>query len=106
MALLGVNLLFRLATLKCQPIDKGSPCSLRRKPQGRKIGSDNRNSGEPARLDRFAVIRFRQRTAWNVPLVVSHRSDRRGKMCEHEVLRSYPVCHGAKIGSPALSIKG
>ena len=32
---------------------------LHRKPQGRKISSDNRRSGEPARLDGFAVIRFR-----------------------------------------------
>src|SRR2546428_11456480 len=98
MALLGVNLLFRLATLKCQPIDKGSPCSLRRKPQGRKIDSDNRNSGEPARLDRFAVIRFRQRTARNLPAVVYHCSERWAKMCEHEVLRSHALGHGAEIG--------
>src|SRR5439155_2867897 len=42
-----------------QAIDKSETRLLRRKPQGCKISSDNRNSGEPARLDRFAVIRFR-----------------------------------------------
>src|SRR2546425_5155288 len=81
-------------------------CLLRGKPQGRKIGSDNRIPGEPARLGCFAVIRFRQRTVWNLQLVVSQRSERRGKMCEHEVLRSHPLCHSAKIGSQALAIKG
>jgi hypothetical protein len=39
--------------------DNGQRCLLHRKPQGRKIRSDNRRSGEPARLDGFAVIRFR-----------------------------------------------
>src|SRR5712691_5969473 len=79
---------------------------LRRKPQGRKIGSDNRISGEPARLDRFAVIRFRQRTARNLPAVVYHCSERWAKMCEHEVLRSHALCHGAEIGGQALAIIG
>ena len=35
--------------------------SLRWQPQGRKIGSYNRSSGEPASLDRFLVTCFRQR---------------------------------------------
>src|SRR6266849_6181536 len=55
--------------------DRGWTRLLRRKPQGRKIGSDNRRSGESARLDCFAVIRFRQRPARNVPTVVSRRSE-------------------------------
>src|SRR5258708_3812547 len=38
---------------------KANLCLLRRKPQGYKIRSHNRISGEPARLDRFAVIRLR-----------------------------------------------
>src|SRR5204863_9723176 len=79
---------------------------LRRKPQCRKIGSDNRISGEPARLDSFAVVRFRQRTARNLPAVVYHCSERWAEMCEHEVLRSHALCHGAEIGGQALAIIG
>src|SRR5438067_7479038 len=83
----------------------GKPCLLRRKPQARKIGPDNRISGETARLDRFAVIRLRQRTARNLPLVVYHCSKRWTKMRKHEVLRSHALCHGAAIGGQALAIK-
>src|SRR5213078_2293258 len=82
------------------------PCLLRRKPQGRKVGSHNRISGEPACVDRFAVIRLRQRTARNLPLVVYHCSERWAKMCEHQVLRSHALCHGAEIGGQALAIIG
>ena len=38
---------------------KAHLCLLCRKPQGRKIGSHDRISGEPARFDRFAVIHLR-----------------------------------------------
>src|SRR5213078_958631 len=82
------------------------PCLLRRKPQGRKVGSHNRISGETARLDHFAVIGLRQRTARNLPLVVYHCSERWAKMCEHEVLRAHALRHGAEIGGQALAIKG
>src|SRR5438067_13481335 len=79
---------------------------LRRKPQGRKVGSHNRISGKATRLDRFAVIRLRQRPARNLPLVMYDCSERWAKMCEHEVLRAHALCHGAQIGGQALAIKG
>src|SRR5258706_366660 len=47
------------ASASMQATTKAKTRLLRRKPQGREIGSDDRNSGEPARLDRFAVIGFR-----------------------------------------------
>src|SRR5438132_4537427 len=81
-------------------------CLLRRKPQGRKVGSHDRISGKPTRLDGFAVIRLRQRPARNLPLVVYDCSERWAKMCEHEVLCAHALCQGAEIGCQALAIEG
>jgi hypothetical protein len=80
--------------------------SFRREPQGRKVSSHNRISGEPTRQDRLAVIRFRQRTAWNLIAVVDRCADRWAKMREHEMLRAHALGQGAEIGGQALAIKG
>src|SRR5947209_4018646 len=76
------------------------------KPNAREIGPDDDIYGEPARLDRFAIVGLRQGAARNLPGVVDRRAKRWAKMREHEVLRSHALCHGAEIGGQALAIIG
>jgi hypothetical protein len=75
-------------------------CLLCRKADAREIGPYHDIAGETARLDRFTVIRFGQRTVWNLPNALALRTDRRAQMCEHEILRPYPLRHCTEIGSP------
>ena len=78
--------------------------SFRRKADAREIGSHDNVAGEPTRLDRFAVIRLRQRTAGNLEVTILCGPDGGRQVREHEIFRARSLRHRTEIGGRALTI--